>query len=118
MIEPHLQFVGAGYEVGAAGPEAFDCSGVCLAYLRRLGLEVPDGAFEGINGDIWQLRGALQDVQLERGDVVLSMTEDGCLHVDVAINSSRVLTAIKGRGVAVRRAYAITNPLGVYRLRR
>lgn len=118
MIDPHLQFVGAGYEVGAAGPEAYDCSGVCGAYLERLGYDVPAGAFEGINGDVWQLRGALQDVELERGDVVLSVTEDGGLHVDVAISPSRVLTALKGRGVAVRRAYSITNPLGVYRLRR
>jgi len=57
MTEPHLQFVGAGYEVGAAGPEAYDCSGVCGAYLERLGYDVPTGAFEGVNGDIWRLRG-------------------------------------------------------------
>jgi hypothetical protein len=57
-------------------------------------------------------------VELERGDVVLSLQPDGQLHVDVAINPRRVLTALKGRGVAIRRTYSITNPLGVYRLRK
>ncbi len=118
MIEPHLQFIGADYEPGASGPQRYDCSGVCGAYLEALGFTVPQGAFQGIDGDIWRLRGSLDEVELERGDVVLSLQPDGQLHVDVAINPRRVLTALKGRGVAIRRTYSITNPLGVYRLRK
>jgi len=60
VIEPHLKFIGADYEPGATGPERYDCSGVCGAYLEALGLKVPAGGVPG------HRRGRLEAARLAR----------------------------------------------------
>ncbi len=36
------EFLGKPYRDGAAGPEAYDCYGLCRAFMARLGVELPD----------------------------------------------------------------------------
>jgi hypothetical protein len=36
------EFLGKPFEEGAAGPDAYDCYGLCRAFMRRLGVELPD----------------------------------------------------------------------------
>jgi len=114
-----LDLVGKPYQKGATGPDFYDCAGVVLAYLERLGHKVPADALSSPSAPCWELRGALGDVELEPGDVVLSLNEDGGLHVDVAVEGrdSRTLTAIYSHGTIIRRTYSIERALGVYRLK-
>lgn len=116
----YLDLVGLPYRVGACGPDAYDCAGVCAEYLRRRGIELPDDAFCSPVQEYWGLRGSLADVKPQPDDVVLSLTEDGQLHVDVVLDTTTpmVLTSTRTRGVMVRRLFAIRNPIGVYTLDR
>lgn len=114
----YLDLVGMPWERHATGPDAYDCAGVCAEYLRRLGREVHPEAFFSPDGGHWDHLGQLGEVELEPGDVVLSLNDEE-LHVEVrlATRDSLTLTATRTRGTLVRPSYSIGNPIGVYRLR-
>lgn len=108
----YLDLVGKPYKVGARGPDAYDCMGVALEVLRRLGHDVD----ESVIGD----SGRWESIEAANrpGDIVLSSTERG-LHVDVVLSFQRksALSSVPGPGVVVRSLHGIPDRVGAYRLR-
>ncbi len=84
--------IGAPYVWGAAGPDAFDCSGLVLWVYRQLGLQVPRTAQQQFE---WAV--AIEPSQLQPGDLVFYEntypSPDRITHVGIYIGGGAVVMA-------------------------
>ena len=102
-----LQQVGDPYRYGAAGPRAFDCSGLMQYSFRRAGIKVPRTSSA-------QARRAhrIPKSKLRRGDLMFFTNGGGVYHAAMFIKRDRrgvVMVHSPGRGKRVQRAHPWTN---------
>jgi hypothetical protein len=105
--------VGLPYRKGARGPLEFDCAGIVLEVMGRLG-------FVGVTlkPDKWREIGKEVTCARLPGDVALSRSDDETLGVSVLVESSPPLfmTAFPDRGVSFVGARALSaGVVAVYR---
>jgi cell wall-associated NlpC family hydrolase len=84
-----LSKVGAPYASGAAGPDAFDCSGLTMWALARAGIAAPHSSFAQ-----YAMGSAVARSDLRRGDLVFfDSFGAGASHVGLAISSTEAVSA-------------------------
>ena len=102
-----LQQIGDPYRYGAAGPRAFDCSGLMQYSFRRAGIKIPRTASA-------QARRAhrIPKRKLRRGDLMFFHNGGGVYHAAMFIKRDRrgvVMVHSPGRGKRVQRAHPWTS---------
>lgn len=87
--------VGAGYAMGASGPDAYDCSGLTAAAFAQVGVQLPHSSFAQY------ARGkAVARHEIRKGDLVFFSTAGaGASHVGVATGKGGVISATSSGGV-------------------
>jgi len=89
--------LGKPYAYGAAGPNAFDCSGFVLYVYQQSGLKLPRVASQQAKAGIAVSRNALQP-----GDLVFFNTVGkGISHVGIYLGSNDFIHASSGKGKVV-----------------
>ena len=84
-----LSKVGASYASGAAGPDAFDCSGLTMWALERAGIAAPHSSFAQ-----YAMGSAVSRSDIRRGDLVFfDSAGAGASHVGLAISPTTVVSA-------------------------
>jgi cell wall-associated NlpC family hydrolase len=84
-----LSKVGASYASGAAGPEAFDCSGLTMWALARAGIAAPHSSFAQ-----YAMGSAVSRSDLRRGDLVFfDSFGAGASHVGLAVSPTEAISA-------------------------
>jgi cell wall-associated NlpC family hydrolase len=84
-----LSKVGASYASGAAGPDAFDCSGLTMWALARAGISAPHSSFEQ-----YAMGSAVSRSDIRRGDLVFfDSFGAGASHVGIAASSTTAVSA-------------------------
>ena len=102
-----LQQIGDPYRYGAAGPRAFDCSGLMQYSFRRAGIKVPRTSSA-------QARRAhrIPKRKLRRGDLMFFTNGGGVYHAAMFIKRDRrgvVMVHSPGSGKRVQRAHPWTS---------
>jgi cell wall-associated NlpC family hydrolase len=93
-----LTQVGKPYSWAAAGPNAYDCSGLVVAAYARLGIRLPHQS-EELMGKGW----AVSRSELRPGDVIQPFIG----HVVIYVGNGRIVEAANSRlGVITRELYA------------
>jgi cell wall-associated NlpC family hydrolase len=84
-----LTKVGAPYAMGAAGPEAFDCSGLVMWALQRAGIAAPHSSFAQ-----FALGRKVAHSDIQRGDLVFfDSFGPGASHVGIATSPTSAVSA-------------------------
>jgi cell wall-associated NlpC family hydrolase len=84
-----LSKVGAPYASGAAGPDAFDCSGLTMWALARAGIAAPHSSYAQ-----YAMGTAVARSEIHRGDLVFfDSAGAGASHVGLAISPTTVVSA-------------------------
>src|SRR5512133_680490 len=84
-----LSKVGASYASGAAGPDAFDCSGLTMWALARSGIAAPHSSFAQ-----YAMGSAVARSDIRRGDLVFfDSAGTGASHVALATSSTTAVSA-------------------------
>ena len=101
-----LHQIGDPYRYGAAGPRAFDCSGLMKYSFRRAGIKIPRTSSA-------QARRAhrIPKRKLRRGDLMFFTNGGGVYHAAMFIKRDRrgvVMVHSPGSGKRVQRAHAWT----------
>jgi cell wall-associated NlpC family hydrolase len=102
-----LQQIGDPYRYGAAGPRAFDCSGLMQYSFRRAGIKIPRTSSA-------QARRAhrISKRKLRRGDLMFFKNGGGVYHAAMFVKRSKrgvVMVHSPGSGKRVQRAHPWTN---------
>ena len=94
-----LSKVGAPYAVGAAGRDAFDCSGLVMWALRRADIDAPHSSFAQ-----YAMGRKVERSEIRRGDLVFFATAGaGASHVGIATSSTTAVSATN-HGVCATRS--------------
>lgn len=100
-----LAQVGKPYQWGAAGPGAYDCSGLVMAAFARAGVRLPHQSEQ-----IAAYGRVVSRAQLQRGDVILYSG-----HVAIALGGGMMVHAANPRtGIVVAKIYG--SPVGYRRM--
>ncbi len=84
-----LSKVGASYAMGAAGPDAFDCSGLTMWALQRAGIAAPHSSY----AQFAMGRGVGRS-EIRRGDLVFfDSFGAGASHVALAVSATTAISA-------------------------
>jgi cell wall-associated NlpC family hydrolase len=84
-----LSKVGAPYASGAAGPEAFDCSGLTMWALARAGIAAPHSSYAQ-----YAMGSAVSRSDIRRGDLVFfDSAGTGASHVALATSPTTAVSA-------------------------
>ena len=84
-----LSKVGAPYASGAAGPDAFDCSGLTMWALGRAGIAAPHSSYAQ-----YAMGSAVSRSDIRRGDLVFfDSFGAGASHVGLAISPTTAVSA-------------------------
>jgi cell wall-associated NlpC family hydrolase len=84
-----LSKVGAPYAMGAAGPDAFDCSGLVMWALRHAHIDAPHSSFAQ-----YGMGKKVERSEIRRGDLVFFATAGaGASHVGIATSSTTAVSA-------------------------
>ena len=84
-----LSKVGASYASGAAGPDAFDCSGLTMWALARADIAAPHSSFAQ-----YAMGSAVPRSDIRRGDLVFfDSFGAGASHVGLAISPTTAISA-------------------------
>src|SRR5512133_3582176 len=84
-----LTKVGASYAAGAAGPDAFDCSGLTMWALARAGIAAPHSSYAQ-----YAMGTAVARSEIRRGDLVFfDSAGTGASHVALATSSTTAVSA-------------------------
>ena len=84
-----LSKVGAPYASGAAGPDAFDCSGLTMWALARAGIAAPHSSFAQ-----YAMGSAVSRSDIRRGDLVFfDSFGAGASHVGMATSPTTAVSA-------------------------
>ena len=102
-----LQQIGDRYRYGAAGPRAFDCSGLMQYSYRKAGIKIPRTSSA-------QARRAhrIPKRKLRRGDLMFFTNGGGVYHAAMFLKRDRrgvVMVHSPGSGQRVKRAHPWTN---------
>ena len=96
-----LSQVGHSYVFGAAGPSAFDCSGLTMSAYRSVGIYLPH-----FSGAQWGAGRQIPASQLQPGDLVFYYSPSQ--HVGMYIGGGRIVEAANpGVGVVVSGLYSM-----------
>jgi cell wall-associated NlpC family hydrolase len=88
-VSAALSKVGASYAMGAAGPDAFDCSGLTMWALARAGIAAPHSSFAQ-----YAMGSAVSRSDIRRGDLVFfDSFGPGASHVGLATSSTTAVSA-------------------------
>jgi cell wall-associated NlpC family hydrolase len=88
-VSAALSKVGASYASGAAGPDAFDCSGLTMWALARAGIAAPHSSFAQ-----YAMGSAVSRSDIDRGDLVFfDSFGAGASHVGIATSSTTAVSA-------------------------
>ena len=88
-VKAALSKVGAPYAMGAAGPDAFDCSGLTLWALQRAGIAAPHSSFAQ-----YAMGRGVGRSEIRRGDLVFfDSFGAGASHVGLAISPTTAVSA-------------------------
>jgi cell wall-associated NlpC family hydrolase len=88
-VSAALSKVGAPYAMGAAGPDAFDCSGLVMWALRHADIDAPHSSFAqyGMGKHVGRS-------DIERGDLVFfDSFGAGASHVGIATSATTAVSA-------------------------
>ena len=84
-----LSKVGASYASGAAGPDAFDCSGLTMWALARTGIAAPHSSYAQ-----YAMGRAVARSDIQRGDLVFfDSFGAGASHVGLATSATTAVSA-------------------------
>ena len=84
-----LSTVGASYASGAAGPDAFDCSGLTMWALARAGIAAPHSSYAQ-----YAMGSAVSRSDIRRGDLVFfDSAGAGASHVGIATSPTTAVSA-------------------------
>ena len=84
-----LSKVGAPYAMGAAGPDAFDCSGLTMWALQRTGIAAPHSSFAQ-----YAMGHGVDRANIRRGDLVFfDSFGAGASHVGIATSATTAVSA-------------------------
>jgi cell wall-associated NlpC family hydrolase len=84
-----LSKAGASYAMGAAGPDAFDCSGLTMWALQRAGIGAPHSSFAQ-----YALGRGVGRSEIRRGDLVFfDSAGAGASHVALAVTATTAVSA-------------------------
>jgi cell wall-associated NlpC family hydrolase len=88
-VKAALSKVGASYAMGAAGPDAFDCSGLTMWALQRAGIGAPHSSFAQ-----YAMGRGVGRSEIRRGDLVFfDSFGAGASHVGLAISPTTAVSA-------------------------
>jgi cell wall-associated NlpC family hydrolase len=88
-VSAALSKVGAAYASGAAGPDAFDCSGLTMWALARAGIAAPHSSFAQ-----YAMGSAVARSDIRRGDLVFfDSAGAGASHVALATSPTTAVSA-------------------------
>ncbi|MGZ5387719.1 MAG: C40 family peptidase [Solirubrobacterales bacterium] len=88
-VSAALSKVGAPYAAGAAGPGAFDCSGLTLWALARAGIAAPHSSYAQ-----YAMGTAVPRSEIHRGDLVFfDSAGAGASHVGLATSATTAVSA-------------------------
>jgi cell wall-associated NlpC family hydrolase len=88
-VEAALSKEGASYAMGAAGPDAFDCSGLTMWALQRAGIAAPHSSFAQ-----FAMGKGVGRSEIRRGDLVFfDSFGPGASHVGLAVSSTTAISA-------------------------
>lgn len=109
--------IGVRWVAHGRDKKGIDCAGVAALVLARLGFKVPSSAWTWSGSDQWIHVGEDAGDASELGDVIVSKTEDGVLHVSVLVDKATraCATASRELGCVLTRYWAIQGVVGVYR---
>lgn len=101
---------GDPYRYGAAGPSAFDCSGLTSYSYRQVGRSIPRTTDQQKNG----LRAVAQSDK-QRGDIIIFVNGSDAYHAGIYIGNNRIVHSSRsGTPVKVDRiwtsAYVVRRP--------
>ncbi len=88
-VKAALSKVGASYARGAAGPDAFDCSGLTMWALQRAGIAAPHSSFAQ-----FAMGHGMGRSEIRRGDLVFfDSFGAGASHVALAVSPTTAVSA-------------------------
>jgi peptidoglycan DL-endopeptidase CwlO len=88
-VSAALSKVGASYASGAAGPDAFDCSGLTMWALARTGIAAPHSSYAQ-----YAMGRAVARSDIQRGDLVFfDSFGAGASHVGLATSATTAVSA-------------------------
>jgi peptidoglycan DL-endopeptidase CwlO len=88
-VKAALTKVGASYAMGAAGPDAFDCSGLTMWALQRAGIAAPHSSFAQ-----FAMGYGVGRSEIRRGDLLFfDSFGAGASHVALAVSSTTAVSA-------------------------
>jgi cell wall-associated NlpC family hydrolase len=88
-VSAALSKVGASYASGAAGPDAFDCSGLTMWALARVGISAPHSSYAQ-----YAMGSAVARSDIHRGDLVFfDSAGTGASHVALATSPTTAVSA-------------------------
>jgi cell wall-associated NlpC family hydrolase len=88
-VSAALSKVGASYASGAAGPDAFDCSGLTMWALARVGIAAPHSSYAQ-----YAMGSAVARSDIHRGDLVFfDSFGAGASHVGLATSPTTAVSA-------------------------
>lgn len=88
-VSAALSKVGASYASGAAGPDAFDCSGLTMWALARVGISAPHSSYAQ-----YAMGSAVGRSDIHRGDLVFfDSAGTGASHVALATSPTTAVSA-------------------------
>jgi cell wall-associated NlpC family hydrolase len=96
-VEHAMEQRGRPYSFGAAGPGAFDCSGLITAAYREAGINLPHSTYSQVDRGRWVSRRDLRP-----GDLVFTSSE----HVQLYVGHGYIIEAANpGTGVIYRKMW-------------
>jgi cell wall-associated NlpC family hydrolase len=88
-VKAALSKVGASYAMSAAGPDAFDCSGLTMWALQRAGIAAPHSSFAQ-----FAMGHGVSRSEIQRGDLVFfDSFGAGASHVALAVSPTTAVSA-------------------------
>jgi peptidoglycan DL-endopeptidase CwlO len=88
-VKAAVSKVGASYAMGAAGPDAFDCSGLTMWALQRAGIAAPHSSYAQ-----FAMGKGVGRSEIRRGDLVFfDSFGPGASHVGIATSSTTAVSA-------------------------
>jgi peptidoglycan DL-endopeptidase CwlO len=91
VVNKAFEFLGKPYVYGAAGPKAFDCSGLTMYVYSAYGISIPHYTVSQS-----QMGLAVSKDNLEAGDLVFFNTEGFISHVGIYIGGGQFIHASSG----------------------
>ena len=89
--------LGKPYMVGAAGPNAFDCSGLAMMAYRQIGIDLPHLSFTQA-----KMGWAVRRNDIRPGDLLFFRGGQDLGHVTIAVSATEMISAPR-RGVPVHK---------------